>query len=272
CKMNFLSNSMSCGHAVGPDYLTVWCLNQLKEGKYLFRCPALVEGTNKLCNKLLSYQEVCKMAALTVKEMEYFEETIARLAAAEFCEIKPVSRPVVEYFRIKFSIQVHCFKSILCLVFILTSAQSAEHMWRGQISPTCVCTAPSVQPIRRRYTISAGSVRGSGRFQAPDLTTAKMTAASTRTFNFCRRVRPSVCLLWRGSLIVRQCEPVLKCGLSVEHSSQYCKNINCPRCHIEFCFVCLKLKLECNKTSFPYKICPSGVAPRQTSIPVWQRK
>lgn len=62
------------------------------------------------------------------------------------------------------------------------------------------------------------------------------------------------------------------CGMKVEHSQQHCKNITCPRCHVEFCFVCLKLKLECKKTSTPYKICPSGVAPRQTSIPVWQRK
>ncbi|KAI4808353.1 hypothetical protein KUCAC02_000417 [Chaenocephalus aceratus] len=39
-----------------------------------------------------------------------------------------------------------------------------------------------------------------------------------------------------------------------------------------FCFVCLKLKSECCKTSSPYKICPSGVAPRQAAIPVWQKK
>ncbi|KAK1890312.1 Translation termination inhibitor protein ITT1 [Dissostichus eleginoides] len=62
------------------------------------------------------------------------------------------------------------------------------------------------------------------------------------------------------------------CGMKVEHSQQYCKNIDCPRCHVAFCFVCLKLKSECCKTSSPYKICPSGVAPRQTAIPVWQKK
>lgn len=62
------------------------------------------------------------------------------------------------------------------------------------------------------------------------------------------------------------------CGVKVEHSRKYCKNINCLRCHVEFCFVCLKLKRECGKTSSPYQVCASGVAPRQTSIPVWQRK
>lgn len=68
---------------------------------------------------------------------------------------------------------------------------------------------------------------------------------------------------------VRAC-PV--CGTKVEHNQMNCKNVICPRCHMEFCFVCLKLKRECCQTSSPYRICPSGVAPRQTSIPVWQKK
>lgn len=61
------------------------------------------------------------------------------------------------------------------------------------------------------------------------------------------------------------------CGLRVEHNRKHCKNIKCPRCKMEFCFVCLKLKRECSQTSSPYDICPSGVAPRQTSIPVWRK-
>uniref|UniRef100_A0A3Q3FW05 RING-type domain-containing protein n=1 Tax=Labrus bergylta TaxID=56723 RepID=A0A3Q3FW05_9LABR len=222
-----LRAEMSCGHAVGPDYLTVWCLNQLKEGKYLFRCPALVEGTNKLCNKLLSYQEVCKMAALTVKEMEYFEETIARLAAAEFCEIKPCPKCRTHVERTDLSnLCVHCT--------ICTADQKKIYYFCWQCQREWKVSGP-----RSDHCENDGCIN-------KDLQ-----------------------LLQTCKTIMRACP---KCGLSVEHSSQYCKNITCPRCHIEFCFVCLKLKLECNKTSSPYKICPSGVAPRQTSIPVWQRK
>ncbi|KAM9400430.1 uncharacterized protein ACWYII_030364 [Salvelinus alpinus] len=59
------------------------------------------------------------------------------------------------------------------------------------------------------------------------------------------------------------------CGALLEHDKTACKNLLCPRCKKEFCFVCLKLKSECMKTSSPYKACSAGVAPRQTSIPTW---
>ena len=62
------------------------------------------------------------------------------------------------------------------------------------------------------------------------------------------------------------------CGALVEHDQTQCKNIVCPRCVVEFCFVCLKLTDECLELSEYYEPCFSNVAPRQTSIPVWQRK
>lgn len=64
------------------------------QGKNKFRCPALVEGT-KQCNKLWTYQEVRRLADLSAEEMQYFEETMAGLAAAECCEVKRVSRLLV---------------------------------------------------------------------------------------------------------------------------------------------------------------------------------
>uniref|UniRef100_A0A671UYB7 Uncharacterized protein n=1 Tax=Sparus aurata TaxID=8175 RepID=A0A671UYB7_SPAAU len=85
-----LRAEMSCGHAVTPDSLTQWCRSQLDEGHYKFRCPAVLEGT-KLCNKLWSYQEVRRLADLSVEEMQHFEETMARLAAAEYCEFQLVN-------------------------------------------------------------------------------------------------------------------------------------------------------------------------------------
>ncbi|XP_060887079.1 uncharacterized protein DDB_G0292642-like isoform X2 [Labrus mixtus] len=210
-----LRAEMSCGHAVGPDYLTDWCLNQLKE-------------------------EVCKMAALTVKEMEYFEETIPRLAAAKFCEIKPCPKCRTYVERTDLSnLCVHCTICTADQKKIYYFCWQCQRKWKGPgpRSDRCEndgCINKDLQLLQTCKTISLPAVEG---------------------VTDC----PSV----------RACPT---CGLSVEHNSQYCKNINCPRCHIEFCFVCLKLKLECKKTSSPYKICPSGVAPRQTSIPVWQRK
>ncbi|XP_067436814.1 potential E3 ubiquitin-protein ligase ariadne-2-like [Thunnus thynnus] len=62
------------------------------------------------------------------------------------------------------------------------------------------------------------------------------------------------------------------CGQLVEHDKTKCKNIVCPRCRVEFCFVCLKVTKECHQSSSYFKPCSSGVAPRQTFIPVWKRK
>ncbi|KAM3590176.1 uncharacterized protein V6R79_005278 [Siganus canaliculatus] len=86
-----LRAEMSCGHAVTPDSLTQWCRSQLDEGHYRFRCPAIVEGT-KQCNEVWSYQEVRRLADLSVEEMEYFEMNMARLAAAQYCDIQSQTR------------------------------------------------------------------------------------------------------------------------------------------------------------------------------------
>lgn len=59
------------------------------------------------------------------------------------------------------------------------------------------------------------------------------------------------------------------CGLLLEHNGLACKNLMCKRCKVEFCFLCLKLKLVCNPISGPYNVC--SVVPRQTEIPVWKR-
>lgn len=68
-----------------------------------------------------------------------------------------------------------------------------------------------------------------------------------------------------GCPSVRACPT---CGFVVGHNSERCKNIVCPSCKVEFCFVCLKVTKECLKTSSYFKPCSSGVAPRQTAIPV----
>uniref|UniRef100_A0A8C9WIL2 Si:ch211-212k18.15 n=1 Tax=Scleropages formosus TaxID=113540 RepID=A0A8C9WIL2_SCLFO len=86
-----LRAEMSCGHAVTPQSLTAWCRSLLDQGQYKFLCPALKEGTVKKCGALWSYQEVRKLAVLTADEQKHFEEAMAALAAAEFCEYKSVS-------------------------------------------------------------------------------------------------------------------------------------------------------------------------------------
>ena len=63
-----------------------------------------------------------------------------------------------------------------------------------------------------------------------------------------------------GCPSIRACP---NCGLLVEHTQKYCKNVSCPRCKLLFCFVCLEPK-AC--TTY-YSACAKGIAPRQTTIP-----
>ncbi|XP_029026321.2 potential E3 ubiquitin-protein ligase ariadne-2-like, partial [Betta splendens] len=53
------------------------------------------------------------------------------------------------------------------------------------------------------------------------------------------------------------------CGILQQHDKGGCKNVYCPRCRKYFCFVCLSVTQlhQC-----------SVAAPRQTSVPVWQKK
>lgn len=60
------------------------------------------------------------------------------------------------------------------------------------------------------------------------------------------------------------------CGMLLEHNKRQCKSIVCKRCNIKFCFVCLSTTLRC--LNAPYENCPGGVAPRQTTLPVWKLK
>ncbi|XP_030609168.1 E3 ubiquitin-protein ligase RNF19B-like isoform X1 [Archocentrus centrarchus] len=233
-----LRAEMSCGHAVTPESLTHWCHTQLEEGNYKFRCPALVDGT-KQCNKVWSYQEVRRLADLTVEEMQHFEESMARLAVTEYCEVQPCPQ-------CKTSVERKDLSNLCvqCVVCTADQKKTYQFCWQylkqwkgpGPRSDRCNndgCENKDLQLLQTCGTISLPAVKG-------------VTSC------------PSV----------RVCPT---CGLRVEHNREYCKNIYCPRCRVQFCFVCLKLKSECSQTSSPYEICPSGVAPRQTSIPVWRK-
>ncbi|XP_035004460.2 uncharacterized protein LOC118102419 isoform X1 [Hippoglossus stenolepis] len=232
---------MSCGHAVSPETLTQCCRSQLDQGNYKFRCPAVGEGT-KRCNKRWSYKEVRRLAILSVSEMRHFEETMARLAAADFWDMQPC--PQCNTYVERKDLSNLCVQCTICTADQRTKYQfcwQCRRKWKGwcsRWSDRCNndgCANKDLQLLQICRTISLPDVEG-------------VTSC------------PSV----------RACPT---CGMKVEHNQQNCKNIDCPRCSsVPFCFLCLKLKRECCQTSSPYGICLGGVAPRQTSIPVWHRR
>ncbi|KAL0970201.1 hypothetical protein UPYG_G00238660 [Umbra pygmaea] len=230
-----LKAEMSCGHAVTAESLTGWCKHLLSEGQYKFTCPA--HNGNKKCGVEWSYREVRRLAALTDQEMQQFEETISSLASLDLCDVK--SCPGCKTLVMR---QDTANLSVHCTVCTRDKGQTYQFCWQcqrpwkspGLASGRCGntgCSNKTLQLLQKCSTISLPDVRG---------------------VTDC----PSI----------RACPT---CGILLEHNKTHCKNLLCLRCKKEFCFLCLKMKSECIKTSSPYEICPAGVAPRQTCIPTW---
>ncbi|XP_029941795.1 uncharacterized protein LOC115383760 [Salarias fasciatus] len=234
-----LRAEMSCGHAVTPESLTGWCRSLLDQGQYKFKCPALKDGTVNRCGAVWPYKEVRRLAVLTAEEMQYFEENIARMAAAEHCEFK--SCPGCKTYLERMDLTNLCVQCTVC-----TADKKTVYQFCWQCSKPWKGTAPSADRCANEGCVN---------HDLELLKNCKLT------------VLPEV-LEVIACPSIRAC---ITCGQRVEHDKTGCKNIICPRCQIEFCFVCLKLTPECLKTSTHFQKCSAGVAPKQTSIPVWRR-
>uniref|UniRef100_A0A8C2Z1V6 RING-type domain-containing protein n=1 Tax=Cyclopterus lumpus TaxID=8103 RepID=A0A8C2Z1V6_CYCLU len=234
-----LRAEMSCGHAVTPESLTGWCRSLLDQGQYKFKCPALGEGTLR-CDAEWSYQEVRRLAVLTPEEMQYFEENIARLAATVYCEFKtcPGCKTYVER-QDPSNLNVQCTVCTADKKHFYHFCWQCLKEWKGAAprSDRCDndgCVNHDLELLKNCRTTDLPQVQG---------------------VDAC----PSI----------RACPT---CGQRVRSTTKRAaRTSSVPRCQVEFCFVCLKLTPECLSTSSYFIACTDGVAPRQTSIPVWRR-
>ncbi|XP_024144298.2 ankyrin repeat and IBR domain-containing protein 1-like [Oryzias melastigma] len=224
---------MSCGHAVTPMSLTNWCRKLLDEGKNRFVCG--MTG----CNKEWSYEEVCKMALLTPEEKKYFETTMKIIADRERMKNTKLcpgcKRGVTRTDESNLRTRCHDCTNKKGRGFDF--CWQCLHEWKGPPSRSDHCENDGC------FSEALKTLR-----DCPDI-----------VFQSVRNVAGCPC--------IRACPT---CGSLLQHSSQNCKNVVCPRCRVEFCFVCLKVTTECIRLSHSLT-CLSGVAPRQTSIPVWHQ-
>ncbi|RXN31315.1 E3 ubiquitin- ligase RNF19B-like protein [Labeo rohita] len=73
---------LSCGHVIDPETLTDCCRAQLDDGQTEFRCP--------LCKKKWPYDEVRKLAKLTLEEQLNFEEKLGTNTAKKIVDFRDV--------------------------------------------------------------------------------------------------------------------------------------------------------------------------------------
>ncbi|KAK7898179.1 hypothetical protein WMY93_019032 [Mugilogobius chulae] len=219
---------MSCGHSVTPQSLTNWCQRQLDQGSISFVCG--------VCDAEWSFEDVCKMALLSDEEKDRFEQEMFRNKADK--DPNNAWCPSCSSLVIRTDPENLCMKCPRCSVEKerdYTFCFQCLREWKGPAPRSDRCDNDGC--VNQALVI--------------------LKTCPNIEFSYVRDVSncPSV----------RACP---SCGLLVQHSGKQCKNIMCPGCRVEFCFMCLKISTECLKTSDYSMPCSSGVAPRQTSLPV----
>uniref|UniRef100_A0A8C4E5B7 RING-type domain-containing protein n=1 Tax=Dicentrarchus labrax TaxID=13489 RepID=A0A8C4E5B7_DICLA len=227
-----LRAKMSCGHAVTPMSLTDWCRRLLDKGECRFVCG------QPRCDVEWPFEEVCKMALLSPEEKKHFEQKMFNnahdLKLCPGCKSSVVRNDPSNL-------------SVECSVCTANKKRSYRFCW--QCSKEWKGPAPRSD---RCENVGCINQQLETLKNSPDIVFENVEGVT-------------------GCPSIRACPT---CGLLLEHNKTRCKNIVCRRCKGMFCFVCLKLTTECLKLnpSSHFKPCSTGVAPRQTSIPVWKRK
>lgn len=226
---------MKCGHAVNPNSLTEYCRNLIDENKFKFVCPAVDNWSSGKCEKEWDYADIRLAALLTDAEKKYFETKISDNAVLQYSDGKecPGCGSWVER-RDKLNLRVHC---PICTKEKSRTYDFCWHClneWSGPTTSSEKC--------------------GNSNCVNPDI------AAIMNT---------SDVLIAEKMVPNRRACPT--CGKVVEHTTDGCKYVACPRCNNKFCFLCLKLKEKCQESAPQswFGHCASDVAPKQTVIPKW---
>ncbi|KAM8748248.1 uncharacterized protein AB9X84_015986 [Acanthopagrus schlegelii] len=225
---------MSCGHAVTPMSLTDHCRRLLDEGKWRFVCGK--------CDAEWSFEEVRKMALLTPGEVEEFEKKTFVNAAPN---LKVKECPGCKSLVVRKDLDDLSVRCTVCTAnrqSLYKFCWQCLREWKGPVLRTDHCDNDGCQsPLGILKNCGDVVLKG-----VMDVRGDPLKCPSTRA-----------------------CPT---CGMLVGHNGTKCKNVHCRQCKVEFCFVCLKTTTECQRINARswFRICSTGIAPRQTSIPVWQ--
>ncbi|KAA0713188.1 hypothetical protein E1301_Tti018415 [Triplophysa tibetana] len=223
-----LRAQLSCGHVSDPGSLTDCCRAQLKDGQTEFRCP--------LCRKEWPYNEVRKLAKLTIDEQSNFEEVLGTNTVKKLLDLKdcPGCETLIE----RSDVSNLCVECSVCTVKtgrIFEFCWQCEREWKGP------------RP-RLDHCSNVGCRRADQEL---------LRGCDMITFTS---------VVYKGSSVHVQCPAIRACpfcGVLIEHNKG-CKIMSCGNCKKQFCFACLKSSHDCLKTSTHFISCSASVAPRQT--------
>lgn len=213
-----LRAELSCGHVTDPESLTDCCKAQLDKGQTEFRCP--------LCEAEWPYDEVRKLAKLTVDEQSRFEEKLGTNTVKKLMDFRdcPGCETLIE---------------------------------RSDVSNLCVlcsvCTAKNKKPFEFCWNCMR-------KWKGHQLPTNQCGNEGCSIHQKLLKECPMITLEYFENDAEVQCPKLRKCpycDTMIEHTSRGCNNMTCPNCNMEFCFVCLNPGHEYDDDN------PCTLAPRQ---------
>ncbi|XP_050961163.1 E3 ubiquitin-protein ligase RNF19B-like [Labeo rohita] len=208
---------LSCGHVTDPNSLTDCCKTQLDNGQTKFKCP--------LCEEAWPYDEVRKLAKLSIDEKRSFEEKLGTNTVKNLVDFRVC--PGCSTFVERLDVSNLCVE---CPVCTEKTGDSYEFCWN------CL----------REWK---GSHNRADRCGNVGCTIDK------KLLKDC----PMISLTYFQNEVecpkIRACT---SCGVLIEHTNEGCNNMECPECDNEFCFICLKPEHDYDSDQ------PCTLAPRQT--------
>ncbi|XP_015247251.1 PREDICTED: probable E3 ubiquitin-protein ligase ARI8 isoform X2 [Cyprinodon variegatus] len=187
------------------------------------------------CDAVWPFEEVCKMAQLTTQEIKYFKKTMA-INASNTRRCPGCMSHVARQNKLNLCVG--------CKVCTAKKGRQYEFCWQ------CLREWKGPKPRMSRCENEGCS------------------NTVLQTLQTCPDIVFDTVIGITGCPSIRACPT---CGSLLEHKRNHCKHLTCPQCKVKFCFVCLKTFAECSRTSGISAPCSSGVAPRQTVIPVWRK-
>ncbi|XP_056606708.1 uncharacterized protein DDB_G0292642-like isoform X2 [Triplophysa dalaica] len=206
---------------IDPETLTNCCKAQLDKGRTEFKCP--------LCVKEWPYNEVRKLAKLTVDEQSSFEEKLGTNTVKILLDFRdcPGCSTLIER-------SDNSNLCVLCSVCTATNKKTYEFCWR------CMREWKGPQTHAEHCGNEGCCIDEKLLKECPMITLQYFEQDFFDAVVKCPKLR--------------KCP---YCDTMIEHANEGCNNMPCPDCNTEFCFICLNPAHD-----YDYE-CPCTLAPKQ---------